>query len=36
MCPKIKKGVENMVVERGPNEGGKYFGNFLRGENKFS
>ena len=31
MCSKIKKEVENMVVDRGPNGEGKYFGNFLGG-----
>ena len=31
MCPKIKMGVEKMVVDRGPNGEGKYFGNFLGG-----
>ena len=29
---KFKRGEENMVVDRGPNGEGKYFGNFLGGE----
>ena len=28
---KFKRGVEKMVVDRGPNGEGKYFGNFLGG-----
>ena len=27
-CSKIKKGVEKIVVDRGPNGEGKFFGNF--------
>ena len=29
-------GVEKMVVDRGPNGEGKYFGNFSGGGNEFS